>query len=117
MPWEQRGGTLDDLEFLHARKTGALFRASLKLGALAARGGMSDPGLWANLDDYGRCFGLVFQITDDLLDVEGKVAMRDERRDQPARRDIECHMPGMIEPGRAGEPHLSGDLREELQRL
>lgn len=73
LAWEQRGGALDDLEFLHARKTGALFRACLKLGALAATGATPDPEVWTNLDDYGRCFGLVFQITDDLLDVEGKV--------------------------------------------
>src|SRR5262249_35572126 len=38
LAWEQGGGTLADLEHLHARKTGALFRACLRLGALAAQG-------------------------------------------------------------------------------
>jgi geranylgeranyl diphosphate synthase type II len=63
-----------DLEHLHARKTGALFRACLRLGVLAARGeklSETDSGIVEGLDAYGRCFGLLFQITDDLLDVEG----------------------------------------------
>ncbi len=75
LAWEKRGGSLQDLESLHARKTGALFRACLRLGAYAAQG--ERPGGPARevldlLDDYGRCFGLAFQVTDDLLDVEGK---------------------------------------------
>src|SRR5262245_17623096 len=60
------------LEDIHARKTGALFRACLRLGAWAAQGerpGGPDPALLGALDGYGRCFGLMFQITDDLLDV------------------------------------------------
>jgi geranylgeranyl diphosphate synthase type II len=76
----QRGGagmpaaTLADLEDLHARKTGALFRACLRLGVLAAAGdNLNEPksAIMENLDAYGRSFGLLFQITDDLLDVEG----------------------------------------------
>jgi geranylgeranyl diphosphate synthase type II len=74
LAWEKRGGTLEDLETLHARKTGALFRACLRLGVLAAQGerpGGPDPELMSRLDAYGRCFGQAFQVTDDLLDVEG----------------------------------------------
>jgi geranylgeranyl diphosphate synthase type II len=66
-------GSLEELEFLHARKTGALFRASLRLGVLAAQGerpGGADPRTLELFDRYGRAFGLAFQITDDLLDVE-----------------------------------------------
>lgn len=67
--------TLSDLEFLHARKTGALIRSCLRLGARVARG--NDPSgsvpeeTLQRLDHYGRCLGLAFQIIDDLLDVEG----------------------------------------------
>jgi geranylgeranyl diphosphate synthase type II len=71
LAWEKRGGTLADLESLHARKTGALFRACLRMGARAASEGGPDPTVLEGLDAYGRCFGLCFQITDDLLDVEG----------------------------------------------
>jgi len=74
LAWEKGGGTLADLEYLHARKTGALFRACLRLGVWSAQGerpGGPDGSLLECLDAYGRCFGQAFQITDDLLDVEG----------------------------------------------
>jgi geranylgeranyl diphosphate synthase type II len=75
LAWEKKGGTLADLENLHARKTGALFRACIRLGVLAARGPDGMPsGPMEHLEKYGRCLGLLFQITDDLLDVEGHAA-------------------------------------------
>jgi geranylgeranyl pyrophosphate synthase len=61
--------TLPELENLHLHKTGALIRASIHLGALAA--GTGDGPIVANLDHYGRCIGLAFQIQDDILDVIG----------------------------------------------
>lgn len=60
--------TLDDLESIHARKTGALFVAAVRGGALA--GGAGEATLEA-LTLYARNLGLAFQITDDLLDLEG----------------------------------------------
>jgi len=60
--------TLDDLEAIHARKTGALFVAAVRGGALA--GGARDGALGA-LTRFARNLGLAFQITDDLLDLEG----------------------------------------------
>ena len=59
---------LDDLEAIHAQKTGALFVAAVRSGAIA--GGVSDAVLSA-LTLYARNLGLAFQITDDLLDLEG----------------------------------------------
>jgi geranylgeranyl diphosphate synthase type II len=61
--------TVQMMEHVHHRKTGALIRVSLKLGALIA--GASQPQLDA-LDEFGKHFGLAFQITDDLLDVLGE---------------------------------------------
>jgi geranylgeranyl pyrophosphate synthase len=59
---------LDDLESIHARKTGGLFVAAVRGGALA--GGAGERTLSA-LTLYARNLGLAFQITDDLLDHEG----------------------------------------------
>jgi geranylgeranyl diphosphate synthase type II len=56
------------LEAIHRRKTGALFVASLELGALVAGAGYEQR---TALISYGRNLGLAFQITDDLLDVSG----------------------------------------------
>ncbi len=60
--------SLQHLESIHARKTGAMIRVSLRLGGMTAAA--SDDQLQA-LDDYGRRLGLAFQVTDDLLDVRG----------------------------------------------
>jgi len=59
---------IDQLESIHRRKTGALFRVALRLGAIVA--GASEQQLEA-LDAYGQQLGLAFQVVDDLLDVAG----------------------------------------------
>jgi len=56
------------LEFIHSRKTGALFMASAALGALAAR---ARPPEVAAVVAYAKNLGLAFQIVDDLIDVSG----------------------------------------------
>ena len=64
----QGPGTLEWLQALHERKTGALLTASLRIGGIVA--GANERQLDA-LTDYGRAIGLAFQIADDLLDAEG----------------------------------------------
>lgn len=59
---------LEAVELIHRNKTGALLRASCRLGALSA--GASDEAL-ALITRYSESIGLQFQIVDDLLDVEG----------------------------------------------
>ena len=77
---------LAELEHMHACKTGALIRASVRLGALAA--GAGDDAL-AALDRYAAAVGLAFQVRDDILDVEGesgvigKTAGKDAAADKP----------------------------------
>ncbi len=61
-------GTLEELQAIHKRKTGALITASLELGGIVA--GATSYQL-AALTGYGQRVGLAFQITDDLLDVDG----------------------------------------------
>lgn len=63
--------SLSELERLHAMKTGALLRASVRLGAIAAG---VDTAQRQTLDRYADALGLAFQIRDDLLDVEGDSA-------------------------------------------
>jgi len=68
------------LDRIHRAKTGALIRASLRIGAIYA--GASEEEMCA-LSQYGGHVGLAFQIVDDLLDVEessaalGKTAGKD----------------------------------------
>jgi geranylgeranyl diphosphate synthase, type II len=68
--------SLAALEAIHRRKTGALLRASLRMGGLVA--GADEASLCA-LDVYGSAVGLAFQIVDDLLDVQGDEAKLGKR--------------------------------------
>jgi farnesyl diphosphate synthase len=76
-----------ELERMHAYKTGALIRASVRLGALAAS--VRDAATLDALERYGHAVGLAFQIRDDLLDIEagtetlGKTAGKDAAAAKP----------------------------------
>jgi farnesyl diphosphate synthase len=76
-----------ELERMHVYKTGALIRACLRLGALAA--GCRDAALLDALETCGHSIGLAFQIRDDLLDIEagtaqlGKTAGKDAAANKP----------------------------------
>lgn len=61
---------VEALEQIHRHKTGALIRAAVRLGALAA----GEPGRKAlpQLDRYAAAIGLAFQVQDDILDVVGE---------------------------------------------
>lgn len=64
---------LPQLENLHIHKTGALIRAAVRLGTLAA--GHAPSEQVARLDHYAKCIGLAFQVHDDILDVLGETAV------------------------------------------
>ncbi|SAK55466.1 polyprenyl synthetase [Caballeronia temeraria] len=76
-----------ELETMHRKKTGALLRASVRMGALAGE----HPGADAltSLDQYAAAIGLAFQVVDDILDVTadsatlGKTAGKDAQHDKP----------------------------------
>jgi geranylgeranyl diphosphate synthase type II len=68
---EQAEGTLEQLEAIHRRKTGAMLTVSLRLGALSSQ---ADGEQMDRLTAYGTRLGLAFQIVDDLLDLTGNVA-------------------------------------------
>ncbi len=73
---EGKSKTLEELEELHSKKTGALFLASIKGGA---RLGGADASQLEMLDSYGRALGLAFQVVDDLLDVVSTTAQMGKR--------------------------------------
>ncbi|UCC47483.1 MAG: polyprenyl synthetase family protein [Gemmatimonadota bacterium] len=64
---EGRSVTGEELGEIHRRKTGALIRATARLGGRVGRVGAET---LAALTDYGEKIGLAFQIADDLLDEE-----------------------------------------------
>ncbi len=113
--------SLARLEEIHARKTGALFRSCLQLGLIAAQGeraGGPDPALTRRLDGYARRFGLVFQITDDLLDVEGNADDAGKRVGKDAARG-KLTYPGLlgVEESRRRAEELARQAREEVEPL
>jgi geranylgeranyl diphosphate synthase type II len=71
LEWEGRDASAEQLKQIHRLKTGALFRASLRAGAILAGAAEADLAL---LDEYAEHFGLAFQIQDDVLDVIGDAA-------------------------------------------
>jgi geranylgeranyl diphosphate synthase type II len=77
---ERRTPTAELLDRIHRAKTGALLRASVRMGAICA--GATETEL-AAISRYGEHVGLAFQIVDDILDIEessdalGKTAGKD----------------------------------------
>jgi geranylgeranyl diphosphate synthase type II len=65
---EDRPAQIDYLSRMHGLKTGALIRASCRMGVIAAGG---DADALHRADTYGESIGLAFQIADDILDVMG----------------------------------------------
>jgi geranylgeranyl diphosphate synthase type II len=77
--------TVDDVRFIHERKTARLINASLEMGAVSA--GISAEKL-NTVREFGGLIGLAFQIVDDILDIEssnevlGKNVGSDEESDK-----------------------------------
>ncbi len=78
---ERRTLTLPELTAVHRGKTGALIRAAVGLGAIAAN---ATPSALRALRAYGDDIGIAFQIADDVLDATGT----SEALGKPAGRDV-----------------------------
>ncbi len=74
--------SLPQLSQLHAMKTGALIKASVKLGAYCA--GDIDASHLDALDTFASFIGLAFQVQDDILDIEGST----EKLGKPQGSDL-----------------------------
>jgi len=99
---------VDELERLHALKTGALLRASVRLGAIAAG---VDAAARASLDRFADALGLAFQVRDDLLDVEGDSATLGKTAGKDAAQD-KATFPALI--GVAASRARLESLRAEM---
>ena len=117
------------LDYIHRSKTGALIRASVRIGAIYAG---ADRAQFGALSEYGTHIGLAFQIVDDILDVVGstetlgKTAGKDEAQQKatfPALYGLEAsrdqanrHLAEAVEAlRRIGEPSVR--LREIAGRI
>ena len=107
------------LEGIHRAKTGALFRSSLRLGVHAAQGERgADPKALHAADDYAAAFGLAFQVTDDLLDVESTAEQTGKRVGKDAARG-KLTYPGLlgIEESRRRAAELGEQAVAAAERL
>jgi geranylgeranyl diphosphate synthase type II len=66
---ERRQVDIGVVEYIHVRKTGALIRASVLIGAQV---GGAKPAELGRLSRFGEALGLAFQIADDILDILGE---------------------------------------------
>lgn len=120
---ERQPPTAALLESIHRAKTGALLRASVRLGAIYASASEIE---LAALTSYGEHLGLAFQIIDDVLDVEqssatlGKTAGKDEQQQKitfPAVYGVEqSRAMAMGERKAAHEAIASFDVRGDRLR-
>lgn len=106
---------LPALQRLHALKTGALLRACVRLGALAAQ---VDAGMAARLDDFADALGLAFQVRDDLLDVEGDSATLGKTAGKDAAQ-AKATFPALIgvDASRARLAELAAAMHDALRPL
>ncbi|MBI5343757.1 MAG: polyprenyl synthetase family protein [Deltaproteobacteria bacterium] len=88
------------LEYIHIHKTGALIRASVRCGAIAAGAKESELRPFTR---YAEAVGLAFQIADDILDVEGSSV------------EMGKNAGGDIKKGKATYPSLVG-VKESRRR-
>ena len=85
------GLTLDEAQLsdMHRRKTGALLRASVLMGAACGTPGTA---AWEALADYGDALGLAFQVVDDILDV----TQASETLGKTAGKDLDANKPTYV---------------------
>ena len=107
--------TIAALERLHALKTGALIRAAVRMGAIAAGAAPADR---QRLDAYADALGLAFQIRDDLLDVEGESATLGKTAGKDAAQE-KATFPALIglDASRARLARLAAEMDAALAPL
>lgn len=107
---EGRALTLDELECMHRKKTGALFGAAVCCGARL--GGATEIQLQA-MREYAQALGLAFQVADDLLDVEASTESVGKRTGKDGARGKATY-PSLLGIERSRE--LARELADKARR-
>ncbi len=104
-----------DLEIIHSKKTGALIRACLQAGAVMANASKEEDQI---LSYFGNKIGLAFQITDDLLDAEGKkeIVGKETQKDCTRNKATYPSLYG-IEASRRTAERLVAEAKESIRSL
>lgn len=101
---------LETLELMHIHKTGALIRAAIVLGARC--GTRIEADTLARLDHFGKVVGLLFQVVDDILDLQSDTATLGKT----AGKDAESEKPTYVSLlGLNGARQLADDLLEQAR--
>ena len=106
------GRTLDfaTLEFIHSRKTGALFTASAALGAATAGASAAET---SSVVAYAKNLGLAFQVVDDLIDATGRAEEAGKDVGKDVKKTTFVSFSG-VEGARQLAEELSAASREAL---
>ncbi|AOS95771.1 Farnesyl diphosphate synthase [Microbulbifer aggregans] len=106
---------LAQLEEMHRLKTGALIRASARIGALL---GGADEVQLAALSRYAEAVGLAFQVQDDILDVTADTATLGKTQGADAARNKPTYVSLLgLEGARQKLEGLHRDAREALEAV
>lgn len=115
--WMAEGRTVteDEVLYIHRHKTGALIRAAVAVGAVLAG---APPVTRSALETYGDRLGLLFQIVDDILNVEGDaVAMGKATGSDAARHKATYPAVAGLAAAKARAETLLAEARGALQPL
>ena len=106
---ENRSVDITTVEYMHIHKTGAILSASLEIGGVL--GGGSEEQISA-LTRYGHHMGLAFQITDDLLDVEGDAQLMGKQPGSDVARNKKTYpaLLGLARSKEAAREHVDASL-------
>ncbi len=97
----------ETLAYIHRNKTGAMYRVSVRTGAILSGAGEDDLN---RLTEYAEHLGMSFQITDDILDIAG-----DEKKlGKPVKSDIKMNK--ATYPALYGMDNARKMAREEMEK-
>ena len=110
---EAEGRDLDEVEIveIHRRKTGALIRCAVRVGAILAD---APPEELALISRFGEKVGLAFQVIDDILDIEGDQKLLGKKVGSDSK-NLKATYPGIVGMDRARED--AGRLIEEAMAV